>query len=364
MAIRKIVARSIGVDVITAEDLADNSITAAEITNGAVTADKLASNSVTTAKITDANVTTGKLATDLVVTHALGSASTPSITFTGDTNTGIFSPTADTIAFAEGGVESMRIDSSGQVGIGTTNPAAKLQSVSAAGTIQFRWSDATNGTANLDHSTGISRVWTNVGLAFGAGAESFSERMRIDSSGNLLVGTTSRGNTERVAILGNSGGSIVMSMERPGEGKSYIGSDSSKPFGVWDSTITNRFNVTSAGSCQNTTGSYGSFSDAKLKENIVDATPKLDDLMKVKVRNYGLKAEPNSKFIGFIAQEIREVFPSMIEENFDENENGEKTGEVTLAVKTTVLIPMLVKAIQELKTENDALKARLDAAGL
>ena len=132
MAIRKIVSRSIGVDVIVAEDLADNSITAAEITNGAVTADKLASNSVTTAKITDANVTTAKLATDLVVTHALGSASTPSITFTGDTNTGIFSPAADTLAFAEGGAEVARFDSSGNLGVGTNSPNYKLE-VNGAG---------------------------------------------------------------------------------------------------------------------------------------------------------------------------------------------------------------------------------------
>jgi len=51
---------------------------------------------------------------------AAGSAAAPSITTTGDTNTGIFFPEADTIAFSEGGVESMRIDSVGNLGLGIT----------------------------------------------------------------------------------------------------------------------------------------------------------------------------------------------------------------------------------------------------
>lgn len=58
-----------------------------------------------------------------------GSSAIPSISPTGDNNTGIFFPAADTIAFGEGGIEVMRINSSSQVGIGTTNPTAKLEVV-------------------------------------------------------------------------------------------------------------------------------------------------------------------------------------------------------------------------------------------
>jgi hypothetical protein len=61
-----------------------------------------------------------------VTTVQAGSVSAPAITTSGDTNTGIFFPAADTIAFAEGGVEVMRLDSSGNVNIATTGVAAKL----------------------------------------------------------------------------------------------------------------------------------------------------------------------------------------------------------------------------------------------
>ena len=76
------------------------------------------------------------VATTGVFSHALGAAATPSITFTGDTNTGIFSPGADTLAFVEGGVEAMRIDSSGRLLVGLSSARSNLFNTAIAAVFQ------------------------------------------------------------------------------------------------------------------------------------------------------------------------------------------------------------------------------------
>jgi hypothetical protein len=122
------------------------------------------------------------------------------------------------------------------------------------------------------------------------------------------------------------------------------------------SGTTNEFSVRDSGNCVNTNGSYGAISDIRLKENIVDTSPKLEDLLKVKIRNYNLKTEPSLKQIGVIAQELEEIFPGMIEETLNR-----ETNETTKSVKYSVFVPMLIKAIQELSAKNTSLEERLTA---
>jgi trimeric autotransporter adhesin len=113
------------------------------------------------------------------------------------------------------------------------------------------------------------------------------------------------------------------------------------------------------GNIVNVNNSYGTLSDVKLKENIVDATPKLDKILQLQVRNFNLKSDPDLKQIGFIAQEFEQVFPSMVDETQDRDADGNNLETTTKSIKTSVLVPILVKAIQELKAEVDSLKQQL-----
>lgn len=113
-----------------------------------------------------------------------GSASTPAVQGT-DTNTGIAFPAADTVAVATGGSERMRVDSSGNVGIGTNSPSKKLDIFNSGTTTTDLV--VRNGTVSslsfVDSGAGYTGTSTNHPFLFTTNG---TERMRLDTSGNLL----------------------------------------------------------------------------------------------------------------------------------------------------------------------------------
>jgi len=125
-----------------------------------------------------------------------GSAALPSITTSGDTNTGMFFPAADTIAFAEGGVEAMRIDSSGRVGIGTNSPASNLTVKGSVNIIRAEYVTDTSQFTTLNYD-GVSvkgpqdAYWNVDSGRFHTWYTGALERMRITSTGAVGIGTSS-----------------------------------------------------------------------------------------------------------------------------------------------------------------------------
>jgi hypothetical protein len=301
-----------------------------------------------------------------------GSAATPAIRGS-DANTGVFFGT-DIVGVSTGGSERVRVDASGNVGIGTSSPQANLQignaDVSSRSIVVHT---ANNGDARLrfreggtvssgfnEYSFGMlgasnAMTWESQGLG---------EVARIDSSGNLLVGTTTGG--KRINVSGGSNVDIGYFETNTSQGWSVgpVNVDSGRFNWYNDNATANRMFLTVAGALFNSTGTYGTISDVSLKENIVDATPKLADVMRLRVRNFNLKSDPEKrKVIGVVAQELEEVFPGLIEEVGDRValEDGSFEEKPVKAVKYSVLTTILVKAIQEQQAIITALTARVEA---
>ena len=282
---------------------------------------------------TAGSVGSSNIANGVTINFADGSASTPSITNDGDTNTGIFFPAADTIAFSEGGTESMRIDGSGNLGIGTSSPNEKLMVV-GAGKFTGAASSLDQAGAFIDYSSNIARIAgqasTGGTLAFYTNPNAIfqAERMRIDSSGNLLVGTTT--------TFGGLSGITSASNFVVGTSAQYWKTTN------FSSTYYFAFNGSDRATINGSTGAYTALSDANKKKDFEPSTLGLNAVMVLKPTLFRMigDEESSDKQLGFLAQDVQSVIPQAYTEQ--DAPDGKFIG-----LQDRPIIAVLVKAIQE-----------------
>jgi hypothetical protein len=271
------------------------------------------------------------------------------------------SSSTNTIILATNNAERMRIDSSGNVGIGTSSPTADLSvgsATSSSGDVHLRTSKTTFELTPSNSDAGGMDI--NVGfVAGGQGPLKFSmggtERARIDSSGNLLVGRTSNDATVTGCTLGPIGGGVT----------GTVSSGANEVF-VFNNTATGgtakvafRTANVEKGSIAwtNASTAYNTSSDYRLKENVQPMQDALAVIAQLNPVTYTWKVD-GSDGQGFIAHELQAVVPDCVtgeKDAVDEDGNPKYQG-----VDTSFLVATLVAALKELKAEVDSLRAQLN----
>jgi hypothetical protein len=285
-----------------------------------------------------------------------------------------------TISFTQ----AMTLDASGALGIGNTSPSSYdrlviSNSSTSTGTglvggngITLQNTNSTNGNyttiqnrnsgggqnaqiqfINVDHTYQGAIAFTTR-----ASVGDYAERARIDSSGNLLVGTTSTSTTTEGARIQNYGGGFYnFSLADAGA------TNSDTRYLLYSTGASAyRFYVGMGGTIFATSIVISAISDQRLKENVRDIDTGLDAIMALQPRRFDWKdgkGQDKKNVAGFIAQEFENVFPECV--------GLSKAGADGIEYKNInheTLIPTLVKAIQEQQAIIESLKARLDAANL
>lgn len=291
-----------------------------------------------------------------------GSAGTPAVQGE-DTNTGIFFPAADTVAVATAGAERVRVDSSGNAGLGVTPsawgsgaaaralqlPDGNLWSFSggvAVGQNYFYNSGGgrtyiASAQATEYYQTAGQHVWRNAPSGTAGNAITFTQAMTLDASGNLSVGTTAA----NVITSGADGFKYFSS----GTLQINNGSEVAAEIGRYgtDGAAINFYKVTTPVGSISLTGSsttYATSSDYRLKENVAPMQNALDTVAQLNPVTYTWKAD-GSAGQGFIAHELQAVVPDCVtgeKDAVDAEGNPQYQG-----VDTSFLVATLVKAIQE-----------------
>lgn len=288
---------------------------------------------------------------------------------------------AQPMTFWTSNAERMRIDSSGNVGIGTSSPSQKLD-VAGGGNVVLTGAStgdqfikvgsgrSGNGYSFIDfqgdttYSNGLRIIRTNTGANSSSNIEhrgtgalalitqeagpiafltSATERARIDSSGNLLVGTTSAdpvgANVGGIALLNNNG--TQLSSNSSGIDPLKVHRTGTAGTGSLVTFFYNGANVVGSISTNGTATAYNTSSDYRLKHDIVDAPEASSLIDAIQVRSFKWNADNSEQRYGFVAQELVEVAPEAVSQPEDPD--------ATMGVDYSKLVPMLVKEVQSLR---------------
>jgi hypothetical protein len=282
--------------------------------------------------------------------------------------------------------ERMRIDSSGRLLVGTSGSfnGGRLCIGSGQGSNtpsgeHVKLAPSVNRIEFLDSSsnasdTGSISLWNtvynnrsaNIALFHDAvntgsikfethNGSSLTERMKIHSSGNVGINITNP--TAQLHVYDEGGQAVIKT--------DIINSASQFTYaiqGLFGGSTT--FQVLANGNCANTNNSFGAISDAKLKENIVDANSQWDDIKKIRVRNYNLIEGQTHTQIGVVAQEVETVSPGLVNTLPDRDSDGDELETSTKVVNYSVLYMKAVKALQEAMERIETLEQRLSDAGI
>jgi hypothetical protein len=273
---------------------------------------------------------------------------------------------------------AVTIDTSQNVGIGTSSPSAigkvlNLYGGAAVGSsVALQADNGAQFCTIYQGSTAAdpTAIFSNNGFKFATAtakdATGFSEKMRIDSSGNLLVGTTS-GTTSTFYRTDNSLPSLLM---RNGSASGTIfgatvnfsaqaPNNTTSFFLQCNDTGAERATIRSNGGLANYSANNVNLSDERTKTDIIDAGSYLEKICAIPVRTFKYKDQTDDLLnLGVIAQEVETVAPELVDVSGfgDTPEDG-----VPLkAIYQTDLQYALMKCIQELKAELDAVKAQLE----
>ena len=283
------------------------------------------------------------------------SAATPDYSFLSDSSMGMFR-LPGVLGFSTGGTERMCINSSGNVGIGTAAPATMLHLLgdSASKTVGLFLQDSNGSGRNyLMNSTAGRLTFRDSTAAV--------DRMVIDSSGNVLVGTTVANGL--FVVAGNGGG--YTAYLNGGTGGQNIAVRGSGTTGTCFRVLNGGGSDVGSIDYTASSTSYGTTSDYRLKENVTPIQGAADIVKAMQPVTYTYKSD-GSWMDGFLAHELQELHPRAVtgsKDAVDEEGNPEYQG-----VDYSKLTPILTAALQEalnkidaLETQNAAFEARLTA---